>query len=363
MSGGYASSSSLLQKQADLKIAQAEYDRIIVLHQPQTATGSTVVAGNAMSNNNGPPPGIAPGEDFGQYWKAIKDTTPIATKSEGTCETAASYDSRLFRKIVYTGVGNLSSGWDKQCYGLIYNAPADTEYNNRTPSYYKTITPVGGYTKLGIDTPSGIAEAAKISDLEKKINGLVYEIVNLAPKATDSALSNLQNSATASNDIHSKIAKYMNDGAVDISNNNFKINQTQNRINVYDEINSQVDLKVHKSKFVYYAVFTIIFIVTLLSYASPLPLKEQIGLLIEFLSMKWWTGWGVITFVTILLILSSFGWDMRGNIAMIFRYITDTKFWIGELWWIGISLLVLIIVYLYTSFKQFFTAITPSSME
>jgi hypothetical protein len=362
MSGGYASSSVLLQKQAELKIAQAEYDRIIVLHQPQTATGTPGV-GNAMSNNNGPPPGIAPGEDFGQYWKAIKDTTPIATKTADTCETAASYDSRLFRKIVYTGVGNLSSGWDKQCYGLIYNAPADTEYSNSNPSYYKTITPVGGYTKLGIDTPSGIAEAAKISDLEKKINGLVYDIVQLAPKATDSALSNLKNLATDISDIHVQIAKYMNDGAMDISNNKFKINQNQNRINVYDEINSQVELKVNKSKFAFYFFMSIILIILLLSYVSPLPLKEQIAILIEILSVKWWTGWGVITFVTILLIISSFGWDMRGNIAMVFRYITDSKFWSGELWWIGISLLVLIIVYLYTSFKQFFTAITPSSME
>jgi len=366
MSGGYASSSVLLQKQADLKIAQAEYDRIIVLHQPQTATGTVVLeVGNAMTNMNGPPPGVEPGDDFGQYWKAIKDTTtPIANKTIATCQKAAAYDSRLFKKIVYTGdTGNLSSGWNKQCYGLIYNAPADAVYTNSTPVYYKTITPVGGYTKLGIETSTGIAEAAKIYDLEMKINGLVYDIVNLAPKATDTKLGELQKLATTGNDINSQISKYMIDGAVDISNNKFKINQNQNRINVYDEINSQVDLKMYKHRFFIYFFTSLLLIIMLLSYVSPLSLKEQVSIMMEYLTVKWWTGWGVLTFVTVLLILSSFGWDMRGNITMVFRYITDSKFWMGELWWIGISFLLIIIVYLYTSFKQFFTAITPSVFD
>ena len=361
MSGGYASSSVLLQKQADLKAAQAEYDRLKTLYKPQTTTsGATTTNGNAMTNMNGPPPGIEPGEDFGQYWKAVKDGA--TSKSVTTCQTAAAYDSRLFKKVVYTGdSGNLSSGWNKQCYGLIYNAPNDASYNNSTPNYYTTITPVGGYTKLGITTPSGIAEAAKIYDLEKKINGLIYDIVQLAPKATDSSLNDLKELASGVSSVNDQINDYMNTNTANINRNNYNISQKQNRINVYDEINSQVELKVHKYRFFIYFFVSLILILGLLSYLSPLPLIVQFTILMEILTLEWWTGWGILTFVTILLILSSFGWDMRGNIMMVFRYITDPKFWSGELWWIGISLLLLIIVYLYSSFKQFFTAILPSS--
>jgi hypothetical protein len=364
MSGGYASSSVLLQKQADLKAAQAEYDRLKTLYGPQIGDNTrTTSPGNAMTNMNGPPPGIEPGEDFGQYWKAVKDGA--ATKTMTTCETAAAYDSRLFKKIVYTGdSGNLSTGWDRQCYGLIYNAPNDASYNNLTPSYYTTITPNTGYTKLGLTSASKSYEiegAAKMYDLEKKIKGLVYDIVQLAPKATDSSLNDLKLLVNSVSTINHQINDYMNTNANDISNNYNKISQKQNRINVYDEINSQVELKVHKYRFFIYFFVSLILILGLLSYLSPLPLIVQITLLIELLTVKWWTGWGILTFVTILLILSSFGWDMRGNIMMVFRYITDPKFWTGELWWIGISLLLLIIVYLYSSFKQFFTAILPSS--
>jgi len=359
MSGGYASSSVLLQKQADLKTAQAEYDRLKTIYTPQT-TFNTSVNGNAMTNMNGPPPGIEPGEDFGQYWKAVKDGA--TSKSETTCKTAAANDSRLFKKVVYTGdAGNLSSGWNKQCYGLIYNAPNDLSYNNNTPSYYKTSVPSGGYTKIGISKSYQLEEAAKIYDLEKKINGLVYDIVQLAPKATDSSLNDLKHLASSVSDINNEIKKYMDINAADISRNYLKINEKQNQINMYDEINSQVELKVYKYRFFIYFFISLILILSLLSYLSPLPLKVQIEILIELLSVKWWTGWGILTFVTIILILSSFGWDMRGNIMMVMRYISDPKFWTGELWWIGITILLLIIVYLYSSFKQFFTAIIPSS--
>jgi len=362
MSGGYASSSILLQKQADLKIAQAEYDRITALHQPQTVAPS-IINGNAMTNMDGPPPGIEPGDDYGQYWKAIKDTTPIANKTAATCQTAAANDLRLFKKIVYTGDSNLSSGWNKQCYGLIYNAPADAVYPNSKPDEYKTMAPDGGYTKLGIGTPSGIEEAAKIYDLDKKIKGLVYDIVQLAPKATDSALNSLTDSATNADNINTQIVNYMNTNVIDISRNNFKINQKQNRINVYDEINSQIELKASKYKVILYFFVGLILIISLLSYASPLSLNEQIKIMMELFVVKWWTGWGVLIVVTILLIVASFGWDMKSNILMVYRNITDTTFWTGELWWIGITFLLLIVIYLYTSFKQFFTEITPSSIE
>ena len=364
MSGGYASSSILLQKQADLKIAQAEYDRITALHKPQTSAATSTKTGNAMTNMDGPPPGIEPGDDYGQYWKAIKDTNSIANKTAGTCQTAAANDLRLFQKIVYTGdTGNLSSGWNKQCYGLIYNAPADAVYPNSKPDYYTTITPNGGYTKLGIDTPSGIEEAAKIYDLDKKIKGLVYDIVQLAPKATDSALDKLKDAVKDSADINAQIVNYMNTNVMDISRNNFNINQKQSRINVYDEINSQIELKASRYKIILYFICGLILIISLLSYASPLSLNEQIEILMKMFVVKWWTGWGVLIVVTILLIVASFGWDMKSNILMVYRNITDTTFWTGELWWIGITFLLLIVIYLYTSFKQFFTEITPSSIE
>jgi hypothetical protein len=107
----------------------------------------------------------------------------------------------------------------------------------------------------------------------------------------------------------------------------------------------------------------LLLVIGLLSYLSNLTITEQIESITSLIKGTWWANWSVVTFVIVLLILSSFGWDMRGNIMMIYRYITDIRFWTGELWWIGITFLLLIVIYLYRTFKTFFTSITPDSMK
>lgn len=364
MSGGYASSSELLAKQAELKKAQAAYDALRTTYTPQTVfTKNSGI--NAISNIT-PPPGIEPGEDFGQFWKAIKDRS--TTKSADTCNTAAANDTRLFKTVVYTGNSgsNLSKGWDQQCYGLIHNADDSALNMTNTANGYVTSTTSNGYTKLGIASPSDsthIYEASQLYDLEKKINQLSHDIFILAPSAIDSSLSKLKDGIRDSETINAKINDYMNTGAGDISANNMKILEKQNRIKIYDDINSQIHLKAHKYRFFIYFFVALAAVIAALSYASNLSLSEQIDSLFQLLQGSWWAKWYIVTFVILLLILSSFGWDMRGNIMTVIRYITDPQFWFGELWWIGVTFLLLIVIFIYTSFKSFFKSITPASME
>lgn len=364
MSGGYASSSALLAKQAELKKAQSDYDALRANYTPQTVFTKNPGI-NAISNIT-PPPGVEPGEDFGEYWKAIKDNS--ATKTADTCNTAAATDTRLFKTVVYTGdIGsNLSKGWDQQCYGLIYNADDSALNMSNVGNGYVTSTTPNGYTKLGITGPSDtthIYEASQLSDLEKKINQLSRDIFILAPSAIDKSLSTLTTGAATSAEINTKINNYMNTGASDISANNLKILEKQNRIKIYDDINSQIQLKAHKYRFFIYFFVALATVIAALSYASDLSLKEQLEYLSKLLEGSWWAKWYVVTFVILLLILSSFGWDMRGNIMTVIRYITDPQFWVGELWWIGVTFLLLIVIFVYTSFKTFFMSITPESMK
>lgn len=364
MSGGYASSSELLAKQAELKKAQSDYDALRTIYTPQTVFTKNPGI-NAISNIT-PPPGVEPGEDFGEYWKAIKDNS--ATKTADTCNTAAANDTRLFKTVVYTGISgsNLSNGWDKQCYGLIHNADDSALNMSNVGNGYVTSTTPNGYTKLGITSPSDsthIYEASQLYDLEKKINQLSHDIFILAPSAIDKSLNTLKDGIRDSETINTKIVDYMNTGAGDISANNIKILEKQNRIKLYDDINSQIQLKGHKYRFFIYFFIALVAVIAALSYVSDLSLKEQFEYLSKFLEGSWWAKWYVVTFVILLLILSSFGWDMRGNIMTVIRYITDPQFWIGELWWIGVTFLLLIVIFLYTSFKSFFMSITPESMK
>lgn len=372
---GFARSSRLLEKQSELKIALAEYEQLKTTYTPNvviTATPnytniSTPNNKNAISNVN-PPPGISPGEDFGQYWKSIRDNTPDGSKSIQTCINSASYDPRVFKTVVYTGNDNTSTDWNKKCYALLYNAPSDAVYNTDA-SGYTTSTPNLGYTKLGIanaDIPTknqNEEKAAKIFDLENRINLLTQDIIAIAPSAIGTSLSELTKGVTAASEINERINNFMKTGAVDICNNLITIEKRQNRINVYDDINSQIHLKIHKYRFFIYFIIALLLVIGLLSYLSNLTITEQIQSITSLIKGTWWANWSVVTFVIVLLILSSFGWDMRGNIMMIFRYITDIRFWTGELWWIGITFLLLLVIYLYRTFKTFFTSITPDSMN
>ena len=75
---------------------------------------------------------------------------------------------------------------------------------------------------------------------------------------------------------------------------------------------------------------------------------------VSFVGFGWWTSWWVITIVIIILILSSFGWDMKGNIMMVIRYVTDPTFWTGQMWWLGVTFLLLLIIFFHATFKSFF---------
>jgi len=39
---------------------------------------------------------------------------------------------------------------------------------------------------------------------------------------------------------------------------------------------------------------------------------------------------------------------------MIIRYVTNPDFWTGQLWWVGVTFLMLIMIFFYASFKSFF---------
>jgi hypothetical protein len=39
------------------------------------------------------------------------------------------------------------------------------------------------------------------------------------------------------------------------------------------------------------------------------------------------------------------------------EYLSNPDFWTGQLWWVGISFLLLIIIFFYATFKSFFSGI------
>ena len=90
------------------------------------------------------------------------------------------------------------------------------------------------------------------------------------------------------------------------------------------------------------------------SYTSKSTLLEQIDSIRNYIGWGWWTNWWIIAVVVLVFIISSYGWDARGNIMMIIRYITDPEFWTGQLWWVGVTFLMLIVIFLHATFKSFF---------
>ena len=365
MSGRYSAGSQLLSKQAELKKAKADFENYRKIYTPYTTTdGWTAAAAgtNSMSGTN-VPPGISPGDDYGEYWKAVKksDGTTPPTTSVAACNIAASDDPRLFRKVVYMSNPNGNTLWTDKCYGLMYYAPTDAEQTG-TLNGVTTSTPptsYGGtntYSKQNIRSDADTANASKMYDLKTKIDRLANEIAILAPRAIDLGRANLMNGADKAKDVSSKITDYMDAGVLEIAKKKKYMDETQKTIVVYDETNSQIMLKAVKSRFFMSAFIGIAIILAYFSYMSELTLVQQFNIFIEFFSGYWWTKWSVIVFVIVLLLLSSFGWDMRGNLTTIFRYVSDPKFWVGELWWIGITLLLFVIVFFYSSFSSFFTA-------
>ena len=368
----YSDSSQLLIKQAELKTLQQKYDSYTnTVNGPYQDIASSAITPtpnkNAISTTN-PPPGISPGEDFGEYWKFVSSGAPTAAE----CWTSASRDERIFQKVVYTGTtsatatatnGNDAS-WNQQCYGLIWNAPPDASYTTDAPGYATMVAASGGftdsdriartYTKSGITSVEKLNEATQIADLKTRIDGLVEEIALIAGSSINSELNALSQTSSDQKTVIQKINQYMNSSSTEIADNYKTIDQRKNLNNLYEDINKQITLTSRKYKFVFYFIIGIVIIISYMSYVSKLTILEQLSEVSKYVALGWWTNWGVIAFVVILLILSSFGWDMKGNIMMIWRYISDPDFWTGQMWWVGVSFLFLIVIFLHASFKSFF---------
>jgi hypothetical protein len=362
----YSDSSQLLNKQAELKTLQARYDAYNNSYTSIASTSSTPIPNNknAISSTN-PPSGIRAGEDFGEYWKFVSSGATDAA----ACWSSASRDPRVFQKVVYTGANddtstatnNGDATWNNKCYGLVWNAPAEASYTTNAPGYSTMVSNVGNiggkgvyYTKSGITSTDSLNEATQIADLKSRIDALIEEIAVIAGSSINSELSALSQTSGDQKTVIQKINQYMNSSAQQIDASNNIINQRKNMNNVYEDINKQITLNSRKYKFVFYFLIGVVIIITYISYVSKLTLMEQFAELTNWVTWGWWTNWGVITFVVVLLILSSFGWDMKGNILMIIRYISDPDFWTGQMWWVGVSFLFLIIIFLHASFKSFF---------
>lgn len=324
---------------------------------------------------------VRPGEDYADFWKYVGKITPVASsdsnaqkKNAQKCWNLAAYDPRPFKKVVYTGTDGVNIGqpkWDNLCYGLVPDAPASASFDsNESPGYaYMVGNGHGGagntndiYTKLGIK-PTGasqatvdenLAKASELNDLQLRVDSLTREIVAESDAGINNDLNKLVASAAGSNELISKINDYMNDAVSGINSDYNLVNKRKEMNSVYAEINEQTTMRARKYKFIFFIVITIAIIIGYGSYTSKLSLLEQIDNLRNYIGLGWWTNWWIIVIVVILFIISSFGWDMKGNIMMIIRYITDPSFWTGQLWWVGITFLLLFIVFFYATFKSIF---------
>jgi len=378
--------SQLLTKMSELKSLTGEYKSLTGKYKPatsvtlDTATGNTDRYNikkdiNAMSST-ATPLVVRPGEDYKEYWKyvgEVKGANNALNQKSQECWNMAARDPRLFKAVVYTGNNdglNSNPGqseWNNRCYGLTWDAAgADVSYNTQSNGYSTMVGPGSGensgtngiYTKLGITDGAGqttnIAAASKLYDLQLRVNSLVQEIAALSDAGINTELKTLVGSATDSNTLIEKINYYMNGNVAEIAKNYELSDKRKELNNVYSEINGQTTLRARKYRFIFYIVIAISIIIGYASYTSKLPLIDQIDALKNYIPLGWWTNWWIITIVVLVFILSSFGWDMKGNIMMVIRYISDPEFWTGQLWWVGVTFLLLLIIFFYASFKSFF---------
>lgn len=375
--------SLLLSKMAELKTLTAEYKTLTTTYVPALSTRTAYSNDmdrytlkpdiNAISSTVTPLVS-RPGEDYGGYWKYVGKVVPdspddINTNSQ-KCWNMAANDPHLFMKVAYTGKGGTNLGqtdWDNRCYGLIDDAPLDASYNTTSVGYSYMIgnknaagTEAGNnvYTRLGIGSASDTANrynASKIYDIQLRVNSLVQDIASLSDTGINTELNSLMGSAADASTLIDKINNYMNTSASDIAGNYKTIDKRKEMNNIYSEINEQTTLRARKYKFIFYIVIGICIIFGYASYTSKIPILEQIDTIKQYVGLGWWTNWWVIAIVVVLFIISSFGWDMKGNLLMIIRYLTDTEFWTGQLWWVGVTFIMLIIIFLYATFKSFFT--------
>ena len=376
--------SRLLTKMAELKELTGQYTTLTNKYQP--ASASSKASGkyiqtndkNAISNT-ATPLVTRPGEDYGKYWKYVGKVKPDSLNSLDDnslqCWNLAANDTRLFKKVVYTGDSERGSNpgqseWNNRCYGLTYDASANAAFDTNSSGYTTMVgnSNNGGniYTKLGITNDKdieNIAGAGKLQDLQQRVNSLVKDIVELSETGINTELNELVSSAKESNELIGKIHQYMNSGAKDIDGNYKLIDKRKNMNNVYMEINEQRTLLARKYRFIFYIVLAISIVIGYASYTSKLSIVEHIDSLKNLVGFGWWTNWWVITIVVVIFILASFGWDMKGNIMMVIRYITDPEFWTGQMWWVGVTFLLLLVIFCHATFKSFFVEFDAGMKE
>ena len=389
--------SILLTKMAELKEIEGEYRILTTTYQPAVSSDTdygdntfdkyALTPDRTAISNTKTPLVIRPGEDYGEFWKYVGKVDPVSMpdaaaqkKNSQKCWNMAANDPRLFKKVVYTGVATTNIGqpdWDNRCYALTPDAPADAVYDTVAVGYSVidgngdgTIGPPnrthGIYTKLGIkptsaSTPADIdvnvAKASKLNDIQSRVDSLTQEVVAASRAGINTELNTLVASAADSKELITRINQYMHGEVGDISGNYYLMDKRKEMNNVYSEINEQTTLRARKYKFIFYIIMTLLLILSYWSYTSKLSLLEQVDIIKNYAGLGWWTNWWVITIVVIVFILSSFGWDMKGNIMMAIRYLSDPAFWTGQLWWIGVTILLLIIIFFYATFKSFFVEI------
>ena len=373
--------SQLLAKMAELKTITADYKNITEKYKPAvdaTANGVSSTVGtnekytftdagiNAMSSTTTPLV-VRPGEDYKDFWKYIGKVVPVSGSTKYTnsqkCWNMAANDPRLFKAVVYTGMAGTNVGrteWDNHCYGLMWDAAGtDVSYNTPSTGYVSMVGKTSGgdsngvYTKLGI-VGGSLADASRLYDLQLRVNSLVEEIATLSDGGITTKLKELVGSATDANTLIEKINEYMNTNVADISRDYELTDKRKELNNVYSEINEQRTLRARKYQFVFYIVLAICMILGYASYTSKLPIIDQIDAVKTYFPLGWWANWWIITIVVLIFILSSFGWDMKGNILMVIRYVSDPEFWTGQLWWVGVTFFLLLVIFFYASFKSFF---------
>lgn len=391
--------SRLLTKMEELETTRIQYDTLTNAHKPaysdETRTnGLGAITGytdkyaptldkNTMSTTKYPLV-IRPGEDYGEFWKYIGEVTPATTAyssssiqqdSARKCWHLAAGNPRLFQKVLYTGTQNTNEpSWNNRCYGLVPDASGSVlNVNTVSPGYVSMVgngnmndqNPLqnGIYTKLGIKSAAiatenaNIANAMKINDLQLRINGLTREIVAEADAGINNQLDQLVSSAADSDAIISKINDYMNDGVSGIESNYSITGKRKELSNIYADINEQTTLRSRKYQFVFYVIVFILLLIVYWSYTSKMTILEQYDMLQNYVGWEWWTYWWIVATVVILFIISTIGWDIKGYIITAMNYLTDPSFWTGQLWWVGISFLMLIVIFFYATFKSFFSGI------
>jgi hypothetical protein len=269
----------------------------------------------------------------------------------------------LFKKVVYTGADKTNLGqpdWDNRCYGLAPDAPASASYDSNNSTGYTSMVGNTGsniYTKLGItgtDDTTNIAAASKLYDLQLRVDSLTQDIAAASGAGINNELNTLVGAAADSSQLINKINQYMNESVSGIDASYNIIEKRKEMNNVYAEINEQTTMRARKYKFIFYFVAALCIIIGYASYTSKISLLEQISVIKNYVGWGWWTNWWIITIVILVFIITSFGWDMKGNIMMVFRYLTDPAFWTGQLWWVGVTIILLIIIFFYATFKSFF---------